>query len=144
VTPAGSQYSIEERVPAPARRQPTVSASQASSMAPTRRCARHRGAREPEAEPFGLVIAKRWLRPRGYRQRCSGAREIFTQGIDALAHPPGDSAALAECIARLAADEGLRGQLGVAARQTAERRFNRRRLASELAPIYQSPLRAAS
>jgi len=98
-----------------------------------------------EPEPFGLVIAEAMACGRAViASDAGGAREIFTQGIDALAHPPGDSAALAGCIARLAADEGLRRQLGVAARLTAERRFNRRRLASELAPIYQSPLRAAS
>ena len=75
---------------------------------------------------------------------AGGAREVFTRGVDALGHPPGDSEALAGCIAQLAGNEILRAQLGAAARQTAERRFNRRRLATELAPIYQIPLRAAS
>lgn len=96
-------------------------------------------------EPFGLVIAEAMACGRAViASDAGGAREIFTQGIDALAHRPGDSAALAECIARLAADESLRSRLGAAARQTAERRFNRRRLASELAPIYRVPFRAAS
>ena len=96
-------------------------------------------------EPFGLVIAEAMACGRAViASDAGGAREIFTRGIDALAHPPGNSEALAECISRLAGDESLRQQLGLAARQTAERRFNRRRLAAELAPLYQIPLRAAS
>jgi glycosyltransferase involved in cell wall biosynthesis len=96
-------------------------------------------------EPFGLVIAEAMACGRAViASDAGGAREIFTRGIDALVHPPGDSDALAGCIAQLAGNEILRAQLGAAARQTAERRFNRRRLASELAPIYQAPLRAAS
>jgi glycosyltransferase involved in cell wall biosynthesis len=96
-------------------------------------------------EPFGLVIAEAMACARAViASDAGGAREIFTRGVDALGHPPGDGEALASCIAQLAGNEMLRAQLGAAARQTAERRFNRRRLARELAPIYQVPLRAAS
>ncbi len=96
-------------------------------------------------EPFGLVIAEAMACGRPViASDAGGAREIFTRGVDALAHPPGNSEALAECISRLAGDESLRQQLGLAARQNAERRFNRRRLAAELAPLYRIPLRAAS
>lgn len=96
-------------------------------------------------EPFGLVIAEAMACARAViASDAGGAREIFTRGVDALGHPPGDSEALGGCIAQLARNENLRAQLGAAARQTAERRFNRRRLASELAPIYQVPLRAVS
>jgi glycosyltransferase involved in cell wall biosynthesis len=96
-------------------------------------------------EPFGLVIVEAMACARAViASDAGGAREIFTREVDALGHPPGDSEALAACIAQLARNETLRAQLGAAARQTAERRFNRRRLASELAPIYQAPLRAAS
>lgn len=96
-------------------------------------------------EPFGLVIAEAMACGRAViASDAGGAREIFTRGIDALAHPPGNSEVLAECISRLASDHSLRQQLGRAARQTAERRFNRRRLAAELAPLYRIPLRAAS
>jgi len=75
---------------------------------------------------------------------AGGAREIFSAGVDALPHPPGDAAGLAARIATLADDGALRARLGRAGRQTAERRFNRRRLAVELAPVYHTPLRAAS
>ena len=96
-------------------------------------------------EPFGLVIAEAMACGRPViASDAGGAREIFTREVDALTHPPGNSEALAACTARLAGDHVLRQQLGVAARQTAERRFNRRRLAAELAPIYRVPVRAAS
>jgi glycosyltransferase involved in cell wall biosynthesis len=96
-------------------------------------------------EPFGLVIAEGMACGRAVvASDAGGAREMFARDVDALAHPPGDSQALAGCIARLAGDRQLRIQLGLAGRQTAERRFNRRRLASELATVYQGPLRAAS
>ena len=96
-------------------------------------------------EPFGLVIAEAMACARAViASDAGGAREVFTRGVDALGHPPGDSEALAGCIAQLARNDMLRAQLGAAARQTAERRFNRRRLASDLAPIYQVPLCAAS
>jgi glycosyltransferase involved in cell wall biosynthesis len=96
-------------------------------------------------EPFGLVIAEAMACGRAViASDAGGAREIFTPDVDALAHPPGNSEILAERISRLAGDHALRQQLGLAARLTAERRFNRRRLATELAPLYQIPLRAAS
>jgi glycosyltransferase involved in cell wall biosynthesis len=96
-------------------------------------------------EPFGLVIAEAMACGRAViASDAGGAREIFTRETDALAHPPGDSEALAACIARLAASQPLRARLGAAARQTAERRFDRQRLASDLAPVYHAPLRAAS
>jgi glycosyltransferase involved in cell wall biosynthesis len=96
-------------------------------------------------EPFGLVIAEAMACGRAViASDAGGAREIFTRGVDALTHPPGDTEALAACMEQLARNEALRAQLGAAARQTATRRFNRRRLASELAPIYQVPLRAVS
>jgi glycosyltransferase involved in cell wall biosynthesis len=96
-------------------------------------------------EPFGLVIAEAMACGRAVvASDAGGAREIFTRDVDALAHAPGNSEELAACIARLAGDEDLRLKLGAAARQTVERRFNRRRLAAELVPIYEVPLRAAS
>ena len=45
-----------------------------------------------EPEPFGLVIAEAMACGRAVIvSDAGGAREIFTPGIDALAHPPGDS-----------------------------------------------------
>lgn len=88
-------------------------------------------------EPFGLVIAE--------AMACGcpvivanagGAAEIVAPGTDALVHTPGDAADLASKIAALAADPDLRARIGRAARVTAERDFDRARLAAELIPLY--------
>ena len=51
--------------------------------------------------------------------------------------PPGDHQALAARIADLVRDPELRARLGRAGRITAERRFERSRLAAQLIPLYQ-------
>jgi glycosyltransferase involved in cell wall biosynthesis len=58
-------------------------------------------------------------------------------GRTALAHPPGDAAALAAQIALLVERADLRASLGREGRAEAERRFDRSRLAETLAPLYQ-------
>ena len=90
-------------------------------------------------EPFGLVIAESMAcgRPVIVSQ-AGGVCELIVEGTDALAHPPGDAKVLAEQIERLAGDANLRARLGRAARATAEARFDHRRLASELIPIYRA------
>ena len=89
-------------------------------------------------EPFGLVIAE------AMASGCpvivanaGGAAELVTPDLDALVHTPGDAADLAAKIAALASDASLRGRIGKAARVTAERDFDRARLATELVPVYQ-------
>jgi glycosyltransferase involved in cell wall biosynthesis len=90
-----------------------------------------------EPEPFGLVIAEAMACGRAVvASRAGGAAEVFCEGADALGHAPGDAADLAARITRLAADPDLRARLGRAARETAERRFDRARLAEELVPLY--------
>ena len=66
---------------------------------------------------------------------AGGAAELIADGQDALAHPPGDDAALSERMAQLVRDPELRARLGRAARITAERRFERSRLAEEVTPF---------
>jgi hypothetical protein len=61
-----------------------------------------------------------------------------TPGVDALGHVPGHFEGLA---ARMAASPKLGARLGRAARLTAERSFDRGRLARDLVPIYQAVLR---
>ena len=92
-----------------------------------------------EPEPFGLVIAE------GMACGCavilsdgSGAAELITVGADALVHPAGDAEILAGCITRLATDAALRTRLGKAGRSTAEHRFDRARLATQLIPLYRT------
>jgi glycosyltransferase involved in cell wall biosynthesis len=88
-------------------------------------------------EPFGLVIAEAMACGRAViAADAGGARELFDAGVDALPHAPGSAESLAARIAALAASPEWRQQLGQAGRRTAERRFDRHRLATELLPVY--------
>jgi glycosyltransferase involved in cell wall biosynthesis len=90
-------------------------------------------------EPFGLVIAEAMACGRPVIvSNAGGAAEIVTPGVDALVHRPGDAVDLAAQIAALARSPELRTRIGNAARATAERSFDRARLATELIPIYRS------
>jgi glycosyltransferase involved in cell wall biosynthesis len=90
-------------------------------------------------EPFGLVIAEAMSCGRAVIvSNAGGAAEIVNPGVDALVHAPGDAGDLAARIAELASDSALRARLGSAARVTAERSFDRARLAGELIPIYRA------
>lgn len=90
-------------------------------------------------EPFGLVIAEAMACGRAVVvSNAGGAAELAIAGTDALMHDPADAAALAACIRRLVDDPSLRTRLGTSARQTAERAFDRSRLARELVPVYRS------
>jgi glycosyltransferase involved in cell wall biosynthesis len=89
-------------------------------------------------EPFGLVIAEAMACERPVIvSLAGGAAEIVTVGVDALGHQPGDVPGLAARITELTIDPALRSRIGRAARATAERCFDRSRLAKELVPIYQ-------
>jgi glycosyltransferase involved in cell wall biosynthesis len=88
-------------------------------------------------EPFGLVIAEAMACGRAViASDAGGAREILTPGVDALGHTPGSADGLAARIVELVRDPEARIRLGRAARQTAERRFDRARLAADLLPVY--------
>ena len=88
-------------------------------------------------EPFGMVIAEGMACEKAViASQAGGAAELFSDGLDAVGHPPGDAAALARQIARLVSDDALRRRLGAAGRQTAERLFNRERLTNALLEVY--------
>ena len=90
-----------------------------------------------QPEPFGLVIAEAMACGRALvASEAGGAAEIINAGTDALGHKPGDARGLAERLMQLAADKDLRERLGHNGRLTAERRFDRARLAKELIPVY--------
>ena len=92
-----------------------------------------------DPEPFGLVIAEAMAcRKPVVVSRAGGASELIESGVNALAFTPGEAAELAQRIEELARDANLRERLGRAGRSMAEQRFHRRRMASELAPIYES------
>ena len=98
-----------------------------------------------QPEPFGLAIAEGMACGKPVIvSMAGGAIEIVTDGVDALAHPPGDVVALADRIVKLAHDGGLRDRIGSAARVSAERQFSRDRVVAEILPIYQGVARAAA
>ncbi len=89
-------------------------------------------------EPFGRVIAEAMACGRPVIvSAAGGAAEIVTPNEDALTFEPGDAAALAECIERLADDAALRSRLARAGRVTALRKFDRARMASEMISTYE-------
>ena len=90
-----------------------------------------------EPEPFGMVIIEAMAcgKPTVV-SNAGGAKELFTNGEDALAHEPGDAESLAQAITRLATDEELRKRLGKAGRLRTEQLFYRERVATELASAY--------
>jgi glycosyltransferase involved in cell wall biosynthesis len=98
-----------------------------------------------QPEPFGLAIAEGMACGKPVIVSASGgASEIVTPGVDALAHPPGNVDALADCIVKLAGDRSLRDRIGAAARVSAERQFSRERVVAEILPIYQGMASAAA
>jgi glycosyltransferase involved in cell wall biosynthesis len=90
-----------------------------------------------QPEPFGRVIAEGMACGRAVIcSAAGGAIELIEEGRNALTHPPGDHETLAARIADLVRDPELRARLGRAGRITAERRFERSRLAEEVIPLY--------
>ena len=90
-------------------------------------------------EPFGMVIIEGMACGKPViASQAGGAAELFVDGEDALGHPPGDAAALARQIQRLASDGQLRVRLGTAARAVAVQRFTGERLAGELLSAYRA------
>lgn len=92
-----------------------------------------------QPEPFGLVIAEAMACGRAVvASAAGGAGEIVTPGHDALAVYPGDADGLSRAIRCLATNGALRARLAAAGRDTALRRWDRARLAAEVAPLYRS------
>lgn len=95
-------------------------------------------------EPFGRTIVEGMACERAVvAARAGGAVELFSEGVSALGHRPGDADDLAGAVLRLARDAGLRASLGRAGRAEAEARFDRRRLGPELHALYGELLGAA-
>ena len=92
-----------------------------------------------ECEPFGLVIAEAAACGKAIiASEHAGAIELMRDRIDFVGHEAGDSLSLAVQIVHLAADAASRARLGANARATAERVFDRARLATDLLPLYQT------
>jgi glycosyltransferase involved in cell wall biosynthesis len=69
---------------------------------------------------------------------AGGAAELIEDSHDALSVAPGDSAALARAIDRLASDASFRERLGAAARAAAVRRFDPDAFTRAFLDLYQS------
>ncbi len=75
-------------------------------------------------EPFGLVGIEAFAAGRPVvASDTGGVRDWLTEGIDGLAVPPGDVAALAGALERLLGDGALCERMGVAGRQAVGERF---------------------
>lgn len=68
--------------------------------------------------------------------RVGGIPEVVDEGRTGLLAPPGDDAALAEAVLRLAADPALRERMGRAGRERAEGLFSEGRMHAAYARIY--------
>ncbi|HEX6274999.1 MAG TPA: glycosyltransferase family 4 protein, partial [Polyangiaceae bacterium] len=95
-------------------------------------------------EPFGRTIVEAMASGRSVIvSRGGGAVELFTEGRTALGFRPGDAAELAQKILELVQDAELRARLSAAARNDAEMRFGRERLADEILAAYDDLTRSA-
>ena len=75
--------------------------------------------------------------------RLSGIPELVTDASDGFLVPPGDDAAIADALERLARDPTLRRRLGAAGRATIERSFDVDRNAAQLIARIETSLVAA-
>jgi glycosyltransferase involved in cell wall biosynthesis len=97
-----------------------------------------------QPEPFGLVVAEAMACGKPVvTSGGGGVAEIIAENHNALSCAPGDAAAMARCIARLA-DAELREKLGFHGRRWAMDRFATTRLAREVVPVYQALAEAAA
>lgn len=90
-----------------------------------------------QPEPFGMVIVEAMACGKPViASQAGGAAELIVDDENALAHVPGDAAALAHQIERLARSADLRERLGRAGRGEAEQKYHRGRLAEQLLSVY--------
>jgi len=95
-------------------------------------------------EPFGRVVVEGMAAGLPVvAPAAGGPLEIITDGVDGILYPPGDVAALAEALQRLASDGALRSRLGEAAERSAAR-YSPERAAARTAAFYREVLRDAA
>lgn len=88
-------------------------------------------------EPFGQVVIEAMAAQRPVVAAAAGGpAEVVSDGVDGLLVPPGDAAALAQALRRLADDPVLRSRLAAAGRRTA-RQYTPERTADAVHALYQ-------
>ena len=93
------------------------------------------------SEPFGQVIIEGMaVGIPVVAANAGGPAEVVDHNVNALLYPPGDAAALADCLVRLAADSRLRARLGLAGHKRA-RDFAPERVATQVMGLYRSLLK---
>jgi len=98
-----------------------------------------------EREAFGRTIVEAMACQRPVIAcAAGGAAELFEDGVTALGFPPGDVAALARAMLRLAREPALRGRMARAGREHAVSAFDRERLGPELVDLYRGVLAGGS
>ena len=91
-----------------------------------------------EPEPFGLAIAEGMACGKAViASSAGGPKEFLQDQVNGLMHKAGDSEDLRRKIEFLVGDAGFRDRLGREARASAIRLFDRRRLASQMIPVYE-------
>jgi glycosyltransferase involved in cell wall biosynthesis len=92
-------------------------------------------------EPFGLTVVEAMACGRAVVvSAAGGAAELFTDGKDGLGVRPGDASGIAYSVNRLVVDSAYRVRLGIAARATAETRFDDAHYGRQLIDVYRSLL----
>jgi glycosyltransferase involved in cell wall biosynthesis len=90
-------------------------------------------------EGFGLVVSEAMACSKPViATRVGGIPDQITDGIDGILVRPKDPEALAEAIVSLIDDPCLMGKMGLAARETVQRRFNIEDKIEKIAKIYKS------
>ncbi len=72
--------------------------------------------------------------------RTGGIGELVVEGESAFLVPPGDAAAVAAALGRMACDAGLRARMARAARNGVDARFDAARMVDRIAEIYREAL----
>jgi glycosyltransferase involved in cell wall biosynthesis len=92
-----------------------------------------------EGTPVALIEAMAAAKP-VVAPRVGGIVDVVEHERTGLLVPPGNPEALADAIARLAADPGERSRMGAAGRQAVVARFAHERLAEDIERLYTSAL----
>lgn len=88
-----------------------------------------------EGTPVSLIEAQCVGRP-VVATDVGGVRHVVEEGVGGYLVPPGDAAALAERVAKLLADPGLRADMGARGRASVGRRFGKDALLEGIGDLY--------